>query len=349
MKISRRIFLATGTAMAAVAMGQLGRPKRSSAQTGAVNLYSSRHYDTDEALYEGFTEQTGLEVNLVEASADELIERIQSEGANSPADVLITVDAGRLWRATEAGILAPISSPVLEASVPENLRHPDGQWFGLSKRARIIAYNKDNVNPAELSTYEDLADPMWRDRILVRSSNNIYNQSLVGSMIAAHGVEETEEWVRGLVANFARPPEGNDTAQIRAAAAGVGDLAIVNHYYVARLMESDDPEDRAVAEQVGVFFPNQRGRGTHVNISGGGVVASAPNREGAIAFLEYLVTPEAQRVFADGNNEYPVVDAVPPSDVVASLGDFQEDDVSAAIFGENNPTALMVCDRAGWQ
>jgi iron(III) transport system substrate-binding protein len=335
--------------MAAVAMGQLGRPKRSSAQTGAVNLYSSRHYDTDEALYEGFTEQTGLEVNLVEASADELIERIQSEGANSPADVLITVDAGRLWRATEAGILAPISSPVLEASVPENLRHPDGQWFGLSKRARIIAYNRDNVNPAELSTYEDLADPKWRDRILVRSSNNIYNQSLVGAMIAAHGVEETEEWVRGLVANFARPPEGNDTAQIRAAAAGVGDVAIVNHYYVARLMESDDPADRAVAEQVGVFFPNQRGRGTHVNISGGGVVASAPNREGAIAFLEYLVTPEAQRIFADGNNEYPVVDAVPPSDVVASLGDFKEDDVSAAVFGRNNPTALMICDRAGWQ
>jgi iron(III) transport system substrate-binding protein len=316
---------------------------------GALNLYSARHYDTDNALYQSFTDRTGVRINLVEADADQLIERIKSEGANSPADVLITVDAGRLWRAQQEGLLQPVSSSVLEQAVPGYLRAPDGQWFGLSKRARVIMYNKDQVNPAELSTYEDLADPKWRGQILVRTSSHVYNQSLVGSLLEAHGEAETEAWVRGLVANFARPPEGNDTAQIRAVAAGVGNLAIANTYYLPRLAKSDDPADQEVAERVGVFFPNQRDRGTHVNISGGGILRTARNPEAAVQFLEHMVSEEAQEIFAQGNNEYPVVEGVAVDSVLASYGSFREDDLNASVFGRNNEAALRIMDRGGWQ
>ncbi|MGB3200030.1 MAG: Fe(3+) ABC transporter substrate-binding protein [Nodosilinea sp.] len=352
MKLGRRAFLGTGAAATAVALGQL-RQRPASAQFGfgrgrAVNLYSSRHYDTDDQIYEGFREATGIRVNLVEAEADQLIERIKSEGQNSPADLLVTVDAGRLWRAEQEGMFQPVTSSVLNAAIPENLRHPDGLWYGLTKRARVIVYNKDTVNPAELSTYEALADPKWRGRILVRSSTNIYNQSLVGSMIAAHGAEETEEWARGLVANLARNPEGGDTDQIKAVAAGLGDIAIANTYYFARLAKSDSAEDRAVVEGLGVFFPNQSDRGTHVNISGAGVVKTAPNAEAAVQFLEYLASPEAQRIFAESNNEYPVVEGVAVDSVVASFGDFKEDSLNASVFGSNNPEALRITDRAGW-
>ncbi|MCA1990434.1 MAG: Fe(3+) ABC transporter substrate-binding protein [Coleofasciculus sp. S288] len=351
MKLTRRIFLAAIAALLAVIVGHFRQPAPVVAQQPVVNLYSARHYDTDNELYESFTRKTGIKVNLVEADADQLIERIQSEGANSPADVLITVDAGRLWRAKEAGLLQPISSEVLEAAVPENLQDPDNQWFGLSKRARVIIYNRDKVNPSELSSYEDLADPKWKGRILIRSSSNVYNQSLTGSLLAAHGSQKTEEWARGMVANFARPPEGNDTAQIKAAAAGVGDIAIANTYYMVRLMKSDNPEDQAVAEKVRIFFPNQGEgeRGTHVNISGGGVVKTAPNKEGAIKFLEHLVSPEAQEIFAKSNNEYPVVEGVSVDPVVEGLGTFKEDGVNAAAFGQNNAEALMLMDRAGWK
>jgi iron(III) transport system substrate-binding protein len=349
MKISRRVFLATGTAMAAVAAGQLGKTTRAVAQTGVVNLYSARHYDTDNALYESFSKSTGFKVNLIEAEADQLIERIKSEGANSPADVLITVDAGRLWRAREAGILQPVSSRVLEAAVPENLRDSDNLWFGLSKRARVIMYNKDKVNPSELSTYEALTNPQWKGRILVRSSTNVYNQSLVGSMLEVHGEQKTEEWARGMVANFARPPEGNDTAQIKAVAAGQGDIAIANTYYLARLLKSDKPDEQAIAQKVGLFFPNQRDRGTHVNICGGGVVKTAKNKEGAIKFLEYLVSQQAQEIFAKGNYEYPVLQGVAPDPVVTSFGQFKDDPTNAATFGKNNAEALRIMDRAGWK
>ncbi|MEO1351086.1 MAG: Fe(3+) ABC transporter substrate-binding protein [Cyanobacteria bacterium J06635_15] len=355
MKLNRRVFLGAGAAVTAAAFGQL-RPKTASAQFGgrsnsSLNLYSSRHYDTDDALYEGFADATGIRVNLIEAEADLLIERIKNEGTNSPADLLVTVDAGRLWRADQEDLFEPIASSTLEQAIPEYLRHPEGLWFGLTKRARVIMYNRDAVEPSELSTYEDLADSKWRGRILVRSSTNIYNQSLVGSLIAAHGEEATEEWVSEFVANFARDPEANDTAQIKAAAAGLGDIAIANTYYLARLAKSDDPQDQAVADQIGVFFPNQGEgeRGTHVNISGAGVLKSAPNKEAAIQFLEYLVSPEAQSIFAEGNNEYPVVEGAPLDPVVASFGEFKEDTVSAAVFGRNNPTALQVCDRAGWE
>ena len=314
-----------------------------------VNLYSSRHYDTDDALYDNFTEQTGIEVNLIEADADELIERIKSEGENSPADVLITVDAGRLWRAEEEGLLQPVDSETLNSNIPENFRHPEGLWFGLTTRARVIVYNKDTVDPSELSTYEDLADPKWDDRVCIRSSGNIYNVSLVASMIESKGEEAAAEWVNGLVENLAREPEGGDTDQIRAVASGQCDVAIANHYYWARLSKSDDPADQEVASQTGVFFPNQEGRGTHVNISGAGVVTNAPNPENAVAFIEYLASPEAQEIFAAGNNEYPVVEGVTLDPVVAELGNFKIDDVNVRSYGSNSPKVVEIADRAGWK
>ncbi|HEY9888641.1 MAG TPA: Fe(3+) ABC transporter substrate-binding protein [Candidatus Obscuribacterales bacterium] len=346
--MTRRSFLVAGGATMALAATQIRQPRLSLAQTEAINLYSARHYNTDDALYEGFTEQTGIRVNLIEGDADELLERIVNEGANSPADVFMTVDAGRLWRAAEADVLAPVESTALASSIPANLRHPDGLWFGFSKRARILIYNKDRVNPAELSTYEDLAAPRWNGRILIRSSSNIYNQSLVGGMIETNGMAATEEWARGLVANFARPPEGNDTAQIQAAAAGLGDIAIANTYYLVRLGKSEDPADQEVFNQLGAFFPNQAGRGTHVNISGAGVLKTAPNREGAIAFLEYLATPRAQEFFALGNNEYPVVAGTTLDPVLESLGTFKEDAVNVEAYGRNANAAVQLMDRAGW-
>ncbi len=345
MTITRRVFLASGTATAVVALNSFS----SKAQNRVVNLYSARHYDTDNALYETFTRNTGIRVNLVEADADQLIERIRREGRNSPADVLITVDAGRLHRAKEAGILQRISSSTLNNAVPASLRDPDGQWYGLSKRARVIMYNKDRVNPSELSTYEDLANPKWRGRLISRSSSHIYNQSLTGSILAAVGEDRTLEWVRGLVANFARNPEGNDTAQIMAVAAGRADLTFVNTYYLPRLIRSNKQEDRQAAAKIGVFFPNQGDRGTHVNVSGGGVVATSPNREGAIQFLEHLVSSQSQRIFAEGNNEYPVVAGVEMSSVLRSFGEFRSDQLNAGIYAANNAQALRIMDRGGWR
>ncbi|MGB3493611.1 MAG: Fe(3+) ABC transporter substrate-binding protein [Elainellaceae cyanobacterium] len=316
---------------------------------GELNLYSSRHYDTDESLYDGFTNKTGIEINLIEGDADELISRIKSEAENSPADVLMTVDASRLWRAEEEGLFQPVESETLEATIPDNLRHPDGLWFGLTQRARVIVYNKDTVDPSELSTYEELADPKWKGRVCIRSSSNIYNQSLLGSMVESIGADATEEWAKGLVANFAREPEGGDTDQIKAVAAGQCDVAIANHYYWARLAKSDDATEQDIADQVGVFFPNQGDRGTHVNISGAGVLVNAPHVEEAIAFLEYLVTPEAQEIFALGNNEYPVAEGVKLDDVVAEMGDFKVDTVNVSTYGYNNSEVLQISDRAGWK
>ncbi|MFM7426188.1 MAG: Fe(3+) ABC transporter substrate-binding protein [Elainella sp.] len=355
-KITRRTFIGAGAAVTAVAIGQFGKPA-SAQQSPAirvaqadkvVNLYSSRHYDTDQTLYDSFTNATGIKVNLIEAEADPLIERIKSEGVNSPADVLMTVDIGRLWRAESEGLFQPTTSTALQQVIPANLRHPDGLWYGLSKRARVIMYNKSQVNPTALSTYEDLVKPEWRGQILTRSSTNIYSVSLTASMLAAHGPQETEAWVRGLVANFARPPEGNDTAQLQACAAGVGDLAITNTYYLIRMAKSDKPEDKAVAEQVSIFFPNQRDRGTHVNISGAGVLKNSPNKEAALRFIEHLASPAAQQIFAQGNNEYPVVAGVPLDPVLSSYGSFKEDPVSAATIGENSAEAIRIMDRAGW-
>ncbi len=314
-----------------------------------VNLYSARHYDTDTQVYESFTRKTGIKVNLVEAEADALIERIKSEGANSPADVLITVDAARLWRAADAGIFQPVRSTVLSRSIPASFRDPDGLWFGLTQRARVIMYNKQKVRPTDLSTYEDLTNSKWRGRLLCRTSTHVYNQSLTASVLAARGEQATEDWARGLVANFARPPEGNDTAQIKAIAAGVGDIALCNTYYLVRLAKSTKAEDKDLAAKIGMFFPNQRDRGTHVNLSGGGVVKTSRNREAAIRFLEHLASQEAQSIFAGSNNEYPVLAGVSLDPVLASYGQFKRDPVSMATIGRNTPTALRIMDRAGWK
>ncbi|OZH56121.1 iron deficiency-induced protein A [Hydrocoleum sp. CS-953] len=349
MKITRRVFLGTGTAMATVALAELGKSNRGLAQSGTINLYSSRHYDTDQVLYDSFTKKTGIKVNLIEGKGEELMERIRSEGANSPADVFITVDAGNLWRAQGQGILQPVSSSILESKIPTNLRSPENLWFGFSRRARVIMYNKDKVKPSELSTYEDLATDKWKGKIVIRSSSNIYNQSLVASLIEILGMSPTENWAKSFVSNFARPPEGNDTAQIKAVAAGIGDVGIANSYYLARLKRSTKAEDKAVAEKVGMFFPNQNGRGAHVNISGGGVVKTAPNKEGAIKFLEHLTSPEAQKIFSDGNNEYPVVAGVPVPSVLATFGDFKSDSTNVAIYGKLNPEAIKLMDRVGWK
>lgn len=314
-----------------------------------VNLYSARHYDIDVGLYERFSEETGVRVNVLEGQPDELIERIKSEGDQSPADVFVAVDAGRLWRAQEAGIFQPVTSEVLTSAVPENLREPSGLWFGLTSRARLLVYNKEAVQPAELSTYEDLADPKWKGRVCVRSSGNVYNQSLVGSMVETIGPEATEAWAKGLVANFARVPEGGDIDQIKAVAAGQCDVAIVNHYYWARLAKSDDPSDQEAVEKTAIFFPNQGDRGTHVNISGMGLVAGAPHPENGIKFMEFLVSTEAQEVFAEGNNEYPVVAGVALDPIVAELGEFKVDAVNVTSYGRNNAQVNEIVDRAGWE
>ncbi|MEA5465915.1 Fe(3+) ABC transporter substrate-binding protein [Leptothoe sp. PORK10 BA2] len=321
----------------------------SAVPSGVVNVYSARHYDVDDALFESFTEQTGIKVNLVEGESDELLERIKTEGEASPADVFITVDAGRLWRAEQAGIFQPVSSAVLDETVPPSLRHPDGLWYGLTKRARVLIYNVDAVDPGELSTYEALAEPVWNGRVCVRSSSNIYNQSLLGSLVETIGLEETEAWAQGLVNNFARDPEGGDVDQIKAVAAGQCDVAIANHYYWARLAKSDEPESQDVVSKTAVFFPNQDDRGVHVNISGFGMVAGADNEENAIAFLEFLVSPEAQEVFANSNNEYPVAEGTPIEPIVAELGEFKMDEVNVTAYGRNNPEVVKLVDRVGWK
>jgi iron(III) transport system substrate-binding protein len=317
------------------------------ADAGEVNLYSSRHYDTDLALYEDFTRATGIKVNRIEADADALIERIQSEGEFSPADLIVTVDAGRLWRAEQAGILAPVESAVLTERLPEHLRHPQELWFGLSTRARIIIYDKAKGAPEGLTTYADLADPRFRGQICMRSSSNIYNISLLSSVIAHKGAAEAETWARGVVANFARPPEGNDTSNIDAVAAGECRISLVNTYYLARY--AGDPAKQAVFDAVGVIFPDQQGTGTHVNISGAGLVKTAPNRANAIRFLEYLTEEKAQRFFADGNNEYPAARGLAVNSAVERLGTFRPDTLNAAEIGRNQAEAVRIFDRTGWK
>ena len=329
-----------------VLFAALAAPAASAAE---VNVYSARKEALIAPLLDAFSEETGVAVRLVTGNAGQLHERLLAEGRNSPADLFVTVDAGNLHRAREAELLRPVSSAVLDAAVPARWRDPDGFWFGLSLRARVLIYATDRVSPDDLSTYEALAAPEWRDRVLVRSSSNVYNQSLIASMIEARGAEATEDWARGLVANLARDPKGGDTDQIRAVAAGEGDIAIANTYYYGRLAASEDPADRAVADATRPFFPNQRGRGAHVNISGAGVCAHAPNAAEAVALLEYLAGEAAQAIFAALNHEIPVRAGVPPSDVVAAWGAFEMDDLPLAALGERNREAIELADRAGWR
>lgn len=317
---------------------------------GVINIYSARHYQSDDDLYQAFTDATGIRVQRIEGKDDALIERILQEGDASPADILFTVDAGRLWRAEEAGIFQAASSPVLERRIPAQLRHPEGKWFGFSTRARIIFYDKTRIEPGAITRYEDLADPRWQGELCIRSGGNIYNLSLMASLIEAHGLEAAEAWARGVVANFARDPQGGDTDQIRAVAAGECGIAVANTYYFARLMTSDDPADQAVVEKVGWVFPNQADRGTHVNISGAGIVANAPNAAGALKFLEFLASPEAQTRFAQGNNEYPVVPgAALDNPALETLGEFKADPIDATLYGVHQAEAQRALDRAGWK
>ncbi len=329
-----------------VAATVIGAP---SSYAEAVNVYSARQEALIKPMLDKFTEETGIEVNLITGDGDALLTRLRSEGRNSPADVLLTVDAGRLYRAKEAGVLQPIKSEYLEQHIPAHLRNSEGYWFGLSVRARVIAYATDRVNPDELSTYEALTDEKWRGRLCVRSSGNIYNQSLVASMISTQGEAATEKWINGLVANFARPPQGGDRDQIKALATGQCDVALVNSYYYGAMLQSDDAEEKAAAAEAAVFFPNQDGRGTHINVSGAGVTTSAANVAGATALIEFLARPEAQHWYAETNNEYPVSEGIEPSALLKSWGSFKADTVDVTELGRLNAQAVMAMDRANWK
>ena len=314
-----------------------------------VNVYSGRKEALIRPVLDRFTEQTDIMVNLVSGKAGQLRERLLVEGRNSPADVLITADVANLHRATVAGLFQPIDSEVLDRRIPAIYRDPGKHWFGLSLRARIFVYARERVQVDELSTYEDLTALKWRDRITVRSSSNVYNQSLISSMIAVHGIDVAELWVRGLVKNFARSPKGGDTDQIRAVAAGEADIAIVNSYYYGRLVASSKRSDRDIVERTAIFFPNQGGRGTHVNVSGAGVTAHAKNRLEAISLLEFMASPEGQSLFADLNHEFPVSGDVSKSRIVSTWGSFIADELNLALLGEHNGDAIRVADRAGWR
>lgn len=340
-----RQWLAAGLTAAIVIV-----PGAALAQEKVLNLYTARHYQTDEALYTNFTKQTGIRINRIEAPEDPLLERIKSEGAASPADVFITVDVGRLWRAQQAGVLEPVKSAVLDSRIPARYREPDGHWFGFSARARVIAYNKATVMPGEIRNYEDLADSKWKGRVCTRSSGHVYNLSLISSLVAHNGEAQTEQWARGLVANLARDPKGGDTDQLAAVAAGECDLALSNTYYIVRLMRSARPADQAIAAKLGVVWPNQGNRGTQMNISGGGMLKNAPNKDAAIKFLEYLASDEAQAYFANGNNEWPVVPGVKISNTeLDALGAFKADEINVSLLGRNQATAQKVADRAGYK
>jgi iron(III) transport system substrate-binding protein len=318
------------------------------AQEKVLNLYSARHYQTDEALYSNFTKQTGIKINRIEAGEDALLERIKNEGANSPADVFLTVDAARLAKADDLGLFAQVNSKTLESRIPANLRTKD--WYSFSTRARVIVYNKANVNPADVQSYEDLANPKLKGQICVRSGSHPYNLSLGASVLERLGEQKTEEWAKGIVANLARAPKGGDTDQIRAVAAGECGVALSNSYYVARLMRSDKPEDKKVVESIAIVWPNQKTSGTHINISGGGVLKNAPNKEAAVKFLEYLASDQAQVYFADGNNEWPVVPSVKTDNpALKAMGQFKTDTINVGALAKSQPTVQKIYDRAGWK
>ena len=342
----RKFFGLALAAISAVAVTGMGQPVAAAEE---VNVYSYRQEVLIRPLLDAFTAETGITVNLVSGKADALLERLKNEGLNSPADVLLTVDAGRLIRAKTDGLLQPVTSDVLTEAIPAQYRDDENTWFGLSIRARPIVYAKDRVDPADLSTYAALAGDEWAERICIRSSGNIYNQSMLAAMIAHQGVEATEAWARGLVENFARKPQGGDRDQIRAVAVGECDVAIVNTYYLAQLAKSDKDADRDAAAKVAIFWPDQDGNGAHVNISGAAVTASAKNIANAVKFIEFLAGDEAQRIYADFVNEYPIRPEIPRSDIVAAWGTFKADDLNLSLLGKYNADAVKIADRAGWR
>ena len=320
------------------------------AQTDVLNLYSSRHYQTDEALYNNFAKITGVKLNRIEAGEDPLIERIRNEGASSPADVLVTVDAGRLWRAEQMGLFQPITSKVLESRLPVHMHAASNNWFGFSTRARVIIYNKSMVNAADVQNYEDLANPKLKGKVCTRSGSHVYNLSLMSALIEHWGEPKAEEWARGVVANFARDPKGGDTDQITAVAAGECGVAIVNTYYYARLFGSEKPDDRKLMQNVALVWPNQKSFGTHLNVSGAGVLKNAPHKDAAIRYLEYLASDAAQTYFASGNNEWPAVTNAPLNNrTLEAMGKFKADTLNVSALGKNQPLAQKIFDRVGYK
>ena len=316
-----------------------------------VNIYTHRHYPSDKILFKKFTEKTGIKVNVVQANSDQIMKRLEQEGKYSPADLLLTVDVGRLYYAKEKDLFQPIKSRFLEEVIPSNLRDKEGYWFGVTKRARVLVYNLDTIDPKTLSTYEALTAKEYEGAILTQTSGNIYNQSLLASIIAHKGKEEAKVWAKGITSNFARKPTGSDRDQMRALAAGMAKIAIVNTYYVGQLLNSKKFSDKAVAQMIGIFFPNQgkNERGAHINISGIGVTKYAKNKENAIAFIEFLCSEEAQSIFTSRNYEYPVNKNVTPSKLLQSWGNFKEDSIDLYKLGKNNAEAVKIFNEVGWK
>ncbi|ARJ66878.1 Fe(3+) ABC transporter substrate-binding protein [Magnetospirillum sp. ME-1] len=319
------------------------------AAAAEVNVYSARKDHLLKPVLDQFTAKTGIKVNLLSAGEEQLLERLKSEGPGSPADLFITTDVAHLHKARVAGVLAPTQSAELDKNIPARYRDPQGYWYGLSARARVVLYAKDRVKPAELSTYEDLADPKWKGRICVRSSSSTYNQSLLAGLVAVMGPDKAEAWAKAMVANMARKPQGGDRDQIAAVAAGQCDLAIANTYYFGGMQASPKAEEKDAAAKVGIFFPNQQGRGAHMNVAGAGVTASAKHKAEATRLLEFLSGPEAQKTFAEANNEFPVLPSAQASPIVAAWGAFKAEDINVAMLGENNPVAVRIFDRVGWR
>ena len=346
LKSGRKIKLSAIAAAISTAAMLMIQP---SLQAAEVNLYSARKEALIKPILDQFTQQTGIDVNLITGKADALLQRLKSEGRNSPADLLITTDAGRLYRAKEAGVLQPIESNILNTSIPPQYRDQEGYWYGLSLRSRPIFYAKDRVDPKDLSTYEDLASEKWNKKICIRSSDNIYNQSLVSSMIVSNGVQESEKWATAFVKNLARKPQGGDRDQIKAVAAGQCDIAVANTYYYGQMVTSNKANEKEAAAKTAIFWPNQSGRGAHVNISGAAVTSSAKNRDNAIKLLEYLSSDAAQKWYADKNFEYPVKSGVEYSHLLKQWGQFKSDTVNLDLLGTNNASAVRLMDRAGWR
>jgi iron(III) transport system substrate-binding protein len=336
--------------VALVAVGiTMGSEVRAQAAGGVLNLYSARHYQTDEALYNNFTKQTGIKINRIELGDEQLLQRLRSEGANSPADVVLLVDAARLWSAQNDGLFQATQSKVLEERIPAHLRSSDNTWFGFSTRARVIVYNRDTVKAEDVDTYQELAEAKNKGKVCTRSGSHPYMLSLLGSIVQHNGEAAAEAWAKGMVANMARPPKGGDTDQIRGVATGECGVALTNSYYWVRMLRSQDAKDRDVVSKVGFIWPNQASSGTHVNVSGGAVAKNAPNRANAVAFLEYLASPEAQGYFANGNNEWPVVKgAVAGNPALESLGKFKADEIPISAIGKSIAPAQKILDRAGY-
>ena len=318
-----------------------------------VNIYTSRHYDSDDALYKEFTEETGIKVNIISGKGSALLERIKSEGKNSPADIFFTVDAGNLWKVQKEGLFQSINSNKIINTVPLNLRGPNNEWTAVAKRARVVFYNPKSVSSKEIKnlTYEDLANGKWKKRLVIRSSSNMYNQSLVASLIANLGIKNTETWAKKFVNNFARKPQGNDRSQIIAVSNGEADIAVANSYYIGIMLSGSAGEEQLeAAKRVKMHFPNQKNRGVHINISGAGILKNAPNPENANLFLEFLLSKRVQKYMVDKSFEYPIVEGVLPSPEIASFGlNFKEDNTAVKQFGELNPDAIKLMDRSGWK